>query len=223
MSRRPLVIVGAGGHGREVLDIVEALEARAPRFELLGFLDDRPRAPGASVRGLPVLGGVDWLATVDRRPLVVVAVGSSAARWRVTARLRAYGVEHPMLVHPTAQLTRGVSLAPGVVIAAGAILTTDIVLGAHTHVNVGATISHDARVEDFVTVGPGSHLAGSVQLGEGNDLGVGVVAVPGVEVGPWCIVGAGTVLVRQTPANVTVAGVPGRVIRQHEPGWQLTG
>lgn len=197
-----LVIVGAGGHGREVLDVAEACgEAFA------GFVDDgQPDLEPLRRRGATLLGGLDVLAGHDGP--VVLGVGDGGVRGRL-ARALAVRWARP-LVHPAATLGRDVEVADGTVVAAGARLTTHIVVGAHGYVGPNATIGHDAVLGDFVTVLPGATVSGDVRLGHGVTVGTGANLRQGVVVGEHAVVGAGAVVVADVPSGVTVVGVPAR-------------
>jgi sugar O-acyltransferase (sialic acid O-acetyltransferase NeuD family) len=215
-----LVIVGTGGHAREVLDVVEALNHAGARYEVLGFLDDRAAAHGAEVRGHRVLGGIDWLdGHRGPPPQVVIGIGSPAARRLVALRLGTRGAPAATLVHPGASVTPHVVMGAGTVITVGAVVTSSVVLGEHVHVNVGASVSHDCRLGSYTTLAPGVRLAGNVTVGEGCDLGIGAAAIQGIAIGEWSIVGAGAVVTRALPANVTAVGVPARASKSRRAGW----
>jgi sugar O-acyltransferase (sialic acid O-acetyltransferase NeuD family) len=185
----------------------------------LGFLVDDEAAGAAAVHDLPVLGGIEWLAA---HPDVeyVIAVGSSAGRRRIALRIA--GAAHnraATLVHPRAWTGRRVQIGAGSVLCPGVLVTTDIRVGAHVHVNLGATIGHDAELDDYVTLNPGVSLSGGVRLNEGVEVGTGSVLIPRLEVGAWSIVGAGSTVTRSLDANVTAVGSPARTIKTRTPGW----
>ena len=212
---RHLVVVGAGGHGREVLDVVAALAAAAeavgdpPPYEVLGLVaDDPPDAGVLARRGATFLGPVERLAELGADH--VLAVGDPGARRRLEERVAAWGSAPAVLVHPRATLGADVELEPGVVVAAGAHLTTNVRLGRHVQVNVGAVVSHDVRVGAHATLSPGVLLNGAVTVGPGALLGSGAVVLPGRTVGEGAVVGAGAVVVRDVPPGVTAVGVPAR-------------
>lgn len=204
-----LVIVGAGGHGREVLDIVEALSAddNAPRF--LGFIADSVPDPSlVTRRGVTHLGPVEMLAGLDA--VYTMGVGDGTARRTLDERISRWGREAVVLVHPAATIGSDVELAPGVQLAAGARVTTNVNLGRHVHLNVNAVVSHDCRIGDYCTLSPGVQLNGNVTLGEGVFLGTGAIVTPGAAIGDGARIGAGAVVLDDVPAGVTAIGVPAR-------------
>lgn len=222
-----IVIVGAGGLGREVSEWVADINEVTPTFRLLGFLDDDPARHGEPCHGVTILGGVDWLAgqppELGVSELgVIVAIGSPAAKRRVVERLRALGVTRfPVLRHPRAVIGRFVELGEGTLVCPGAILTTDIQIGRFVALNFNLTVGHDSRIDDYALLAPGVHVSGRVHIGEGCDLGAGAVVVPSAAIGPWTIVGAGATVTGALPANCTAVGTPARPIKTRPEGWHL--
>jgi sugar O-acyltransferase (sialic acid O-acetyltransferase NeuD family) len=218
MEKR-IVIFGAGGAGREVLQVIRDINAVLPTWKCEGFIVDSEFQGAPSAGGLPVLGNIDWLAA-NPDVHVVVAVGASAARWRVVQRIRDRCTNpFPVLIHPRAWIGTNVLLGDGSVICAGAMLTTDIRVGEHVHVNIGSSIAHDAELGDFATLYAGVRLTGNVHLHDGVEAGTGSVVIPRCEVGRWSIIGAGAVVTGRVGENCTVVGVPARVVKQRPEGW----
>jgi len=114
-------------------------------------------------------------------------------------------------------------LGDGALLQAGCVVTTGVRVGAHVHLNVGATVSHDCVLEDYATLAPGVHAAGGAEFGEGCDVGVGASILPGRRLGAWSIVGGGALVDHDVPAATVVAGVPARVLRDLDPDWHLAG
>ena len=200
---------GAGGHARVVIATLEA--AGVP---VAGCFDDAHE--GGLLDGVPVLGPI-----APHLPLggpLVLAVGSNAARRALAERLGGL-VTWARAVHPSAVVHRSAVVGAGAVVFAGAVVQPGVRIGQHVIVNTAATVDHDSVLEDFVHVGPGTHLAGSVFLEAGVLFGVGACAAPGVRVGEGTVVGAGAVVTRNLPANVVAVGMPAKPIKETPEAW----
>ncbi|HUG38309.1 MAG TPA: acetyltransferase [Candidatus Limnocylindrales bacterium] len=218
-----IVILGAGGMGREIREMIERINLAGGRWHCVGFLVEAPFPAPPRVHDLPVVRGLEGLAAMPRAS-VVVAVGDPAGRQQVVRRIQArFGNPFATLVDPRAVCGAELAIGAGSIVAAGAVVTSDVAIGEHVIGNIGATVSHDTNLAAFVSLAPGVHLAGAVQVGEGADLGTGCAVVPRIRVGAWATVGAGAVVTEDVPANATVVGVPARVVRTRAPGWQVTG
>lgn len=213
-----LVIYGAGGHGRDLAQLIEDLNAASPEWNLLGFLSDDLSTHGAVVAGLPVLGGAEWF---DGRTGVaaVLGVGHPAAKRKIVRVLEGRSIRWPALIHPSVIRGGRTTVDNGATILPGAIVMTDVSIGSFATINIGCHLSHDCHVDDFATIAPGANLSGHVRVGEGSDIGTGAAIIQGVSVGAWSVVGAGAAVVRDLPPNCTAVGVPAKVIKQREPGW----
>lgn len=199
-----IIIIGAGGHGREVACV--AISAGA---SLRGFVDDSPPPPELLAPfGVGYLGpSVEWEA--EESVSIVVGVGSGAVREAVQRRLAAGGIEGG-LVDPSSSVGVDVRIGEGAVIFAQATVTTNIYLGRHTHIGRGAAIGHDCVIGDFVTVMPLASVSGNVTIGDRATVGAGAVIRQGQSIGADAYVGAGAVVVSDVPAGVTVIGNPAR-------------
>lgn len=219
-AARKVVILGAGGFAREVLDIFEAQSDAGEPIDVQGFLVDTALgAPGTLVNDKPILGGLDWLEGRATTVEVICGVGAPDIRLDMVARANAIGCRWASAIHPSVMKTRRVEVGIGVVLAAGSILTNQIRIGDHVQLNLDCTVGHDTQVGDFVTVSPGVHISGNVRLGMGSFIGTGASIIEKRDVGEWSIVGAGAVVSADVPPNSTVVGVPARVIKTREPGW----
>jgi sugar O-acyltransferase (sialic acid O-acetyltransferase NeuD family) len=211
------VIIGAGGQGREVLDIFEACNNAGEDYEVLGYLvESNYGNPGTLINDKPILGDLDWLEPHKSNVQVVTGVGDPALRQRLIIRAREYGAHFGNIIHPSVILTRRISFGEGIVIAAGCILTNQIHIGNHVHVNYDCTIGHDTSLEDFVTLSPGVHVSGNVMLREGCYVGTGAVIIEKKTIGAWSLIGAGSVVIADVPPNSVVVGNPAKVIKSRE-------
>lgn len=213
-----LIIIGAGGFGREVLWLTTEINKAGPRYSVLGFLDDNPSRHGTEVNNVPILGGTDLAGRYVADPAVrfVIAVGEPDIKKAIVKRLEPLGVRYATLVDPHA---RGdwdhIAVAEGSIICAGTILTTNIELGAHVILNLMVNVGHDTKIAPFTTVAPNSTISGGVTIGEGSYLGSGSIIRDEVVIGDWSVVGMGALVTKAVPAEVVVAGVPAQVIRQN--------
>ena len=217
--RGQLVIVGAGGFGREVHAVFEAINAAGGSLDLIGYVDDLGASDELLARlGTSRLGGVDVLSTdggpVDDGVGYVVAIGAGEVRRRIDARLTAAGRRPLTLVHPMATVGGDNRIGEGCILTAGARVTTNISLGRHTQLHVNCTIGHDSVLDDFVSVYPGATVSGNVHLAEGVTIGTGANVLPGITVGAGAFVGAGAVVTADIEPGVTVVGVPARPTTQ---------
>lgn len=206
----PLVIVGAGGFGRECLDIVEALQVQGNALDFIGFIDDSGGDTALLARrGARCLGP---LGALPSHATYVIAIGDGATRLRMDDELTRRGLVPTVLLHPNASLGSDCRIGPGTILNAGATVTTNITLGRHVQIHANATVGHDATLLDGVSVYPGATISGAVTAGEGATIGTGANVLPGVTIGSHAFIGAGAVVHRDVAAGVTVVGVPARPI-----------
>jgi len=208
-SSSSLVIVGAGGLGREVAALVESKDAQKGGGRLHGFVDDNVDLHDTAVMGYPVLGDVDWLS---RRSGVVfaIAIGDGATRRAIAEQLSGADVQPTALRHASVSIHRTTSVGPGAILCEGTAPTVHIRIGAHTVLDQHCTVGHDSTIGDFVTLHPGTRISGNVHLETGVTMGAGSVALPGVRIGAHATVGAGAVVTDDLPAHCTATGVPAR-------------
>jgi sugar O-acyltransferase (sialic acid O-acetyltransferase NeuD family) len=202
----PVVVIGAGDHGRVLLDLL-----RARGDAVIGFV--KPSEEGAaqpSVDDVPVLGDLEQPGWVTPGMRFVVALGDNAARRGAYERCLELGLQPAIAVHPTATLLSGARVEPGAAICARAVIGVAAWVGPNALVNTAATLDHDDRIEAHANVSPGAHLAGRVTVGEGAYIGIGASVREGTLIGAWALVAGGAVVIRDVPPGARVAGVPAR-------------
>ena len=204
-----LAIFGAGASGRELAWLAqECLGMDIP----LTFVVDRSDLVGGTQNGIRI-AHLKQFANDFPGSSVVVAVGNPSQREECAQKCADAGMTFASLVHPRAELSDFVTLGEGTIVCAGTILTTNIQVGKHVHLNVGCTISHDADIGDFATLSPGVHISGWVKVGRRAFFGTGAVVINGssdrpVTIGEGAVVGAGACVIRDVQPRTTVVGVP---------------
>jgi sugar O-acyltransferase (sialic acid O-acetyltransferase NeuD family) len=212
-----VAIIGAGGHGREIADILRHRAEVSGGLVIEGFIDGNAKLRGQEVDGLPVLGDLNWLGGADRRALkIVCALGHPPTCKRLAAQVLALGFELASAVSPLAHISPAARIEPGVVIFPQAVVNTGAHVASSVTLNLGVTVSHDSSVGPYSNINPGARLAGNVTVGEGCYVGMGANVIQGCRVGEWSVVGAGAVVIRDVPPHVTAVGVPARVIKSRE-------
>ena len=206
-----VVIVGAGGHGRVVLDALLA----AGKVRPVGFLDADPALAGREVGGFPVFGAVNLLPKLRQQKVRggIVAIGDNRTRCGYVGTLVEYGLELVNAIHPAAVVAATARLGRNVMVAAGAVVGTDARLGDSVIVNTSAVVDHECEVGEGVHVCPGALLAGRVRVGPRAFVGMGAKVIQCLSVGEGAVVGAGAVVLKDVPAGATVVGVPARVVK----------
>lgn len=210
-----LLLIGAGGFGRETAEAVKAVNEDRSTWTLLGFLDDNPGLHGTAIDGTPVLGPI---VSVERFPRAKVVVctghpGNYFSRKRIVASLGLPRVRYGTVLHPTAVVPRSAEVGAGSVLLATVVATTSVRIGDHVAIMPGVVLTHDDVVADYATFGAGARLGGRVTVGEGAYVGAGALVREDRSIGSWSLVGMGAVVTRDVPPGEVWAGVPGRHVR----------
>jgi sugar O-acyltransferase (sialic acid O-acetyltransferase NeuD family) len=209
-----VVIIGAGGFGREVLELLKDQNEVEAQWEILGFVDDSPQAAGKVFNGYPVLGDLSWLAQNSRGLGCVCAIGEPAVKRKVVESLDKAGVSFYNAIHPSVIMSEHVHLGKGVIICAGSILTTDIKIGNHVIINLNTTVGHDSTICDYCSLMPAVVINGNNHLGTGVYVGTGATFIQNISVGEWTTIGAGALVVKDIEGHVVATGTPASVTKR---------
>ena len=202
-----LLIIGAGGFGREAYGVAREAVGYGTEFDVKGFLDANPKALDG-FRGYPAIVGDPGTYVPEADDVFVTALGSVAARRACVAAIAAKGGAFISIVHRSAWLGPNVTVGEGSFISNNAVLTADITVGRHVCIFQGTSIGHDAVLEDFSHVYAQCALGGGVRVGAGASVYPGAVIVPRRTIGADAVVGAGATVLLNVPAGVTVFGNP---------------
>jgi sugar O-acyltransferase (sialic acid O-acetyltransferase NeuD family) len=212
---RELVILGAGGFGREASLLVEQINAAAGivEFKLLGFIDSDRSKWGLTHRGYSVLGDMNLFKQPEFKPEVICVIAEPQIKQRIVENVP-LELCYANLIHPDVQYSAAdVRVGEGVLINKGCLLTTNIRIGNHVSINPGCGIGHDVVIGDYTTLMWRVNLSGNVTVGEGCLIGSGATVLQGLTIGSGVTVGAGAVVTKDLPDGCTAVGVPARVIK----------
>jgi sugar O-acyltransferase (sialic acid O-acetyltransferase NeuD family) len=205
-----LIVVGAGGFGREVAWL--ASEAAAP-WRILGFLDDRTGIPESELGGHPLLGTIEEWPCFSSASFVL-AIGDPRTRAGVADRMLSGGSPtFATLLHRDLHIGPACRFAPGSIVCAGCVLTTNISVGSHSIINIGTTIGHDVSIGAFVTLAPQVAVSGCVTVGDGVEVGTAAAIRQNLTLGEGAMLGMGSVLTKSMPRNTFFFGVPAKPMK----------
>ncbi len=198
---RDIMIVGAGGWGREAVWTLERINAKEPTWRVIGFADDDPAKAKGSLEGYPMLGAVEKASKDHPGAAVYVAIGDNAVRENIYRRLR--GHDFPVIIDPSAEVAPTAELRHGVFVGPQAVVSVGAELGKFVIVNARAGVGHDNKLGDFAQVCPGATLGGHVTLGEHAHVGANAVVASGVTVGANAAIAIGSAVLSAVPAGAS--------------------
>ncbi len=205
---KKLVVVGAGGHARSVLDI--ALQNND--FDIVGSVDPKP----GSVLGIPVIGTDKDLEELYKKGIqnIFIAIGDNLLRQKLFNQAVDIGFNPVNIIHKSAVISPRTTLGNGICVMAGAIINVNTVIEDNCIINTNCSIDHDCLIKRSSHVAPGATISGTVNIGEGVHLGTGVSIIDGITIGDWSYIGGGAAVVNDIPSRVMAFGVPAKVIRE---------
>lgn len=213
-----VAVVGASDHGRVVLDIIAAL-VDPPTVEAVVDSGESRDFVGRRLGDHRVEMDLSTIGTLaDVIDGLIPAIGDARGRQLISERADELNLDLVTIVHPSATVAGEVTLRPGVVVCAGAIIGVGSEIGRASIVNSGGVVDHDCHVGQFSHVGPGAVLAGGVRTGARVWVGAGATVLDDIEIGDDAIVGAGAVVIRNVERATTVVGVPARATGEGHQG-----
>ena len=214
---KKLVLIGAGGFGREVALMVEGINRKEKQYELLGFLDDGKQFNHESIiNGYPWLGDSNWI--IDHKDEIVCncTIGDAATKAKIMNRLMAQGVQFETIIATSAGVASSSEIGQGCVLYWNVGVSVNCKLGTGVLLNDAVKLGHDVVVGDYTSIMPGTAISGGCQIGEQVDIGGHAFVVPGKKVGDRARIAAGSIVFSNVRAGTTVLGNPAKRMRELE-------
>lgn len=211
---KDIVIIGAGGFGREVAWLIEEINKEIKTWNIIGFVDDDESVQGSVINGYKVIGNIDWLK--EQNLNVVNAIGDPISKSKVIKQLDGSDNTYPVLIHPSVIYSDSVTLGEGSIICASSTLTVDIEIGKYVIINLDCTVGHDAIIGDYSTILPSVNISGYVVTEKFVSIGTGAAIIQGIFIGENSVIGAGATVVKNIPSNCTAVGSPAKPIKFHK-------
>ena len=203
-----LLIVGAGGHGKVVVEAAAAMN----KWGKIAFLDDNYQSD-VQHHDYPVLGVLDsYSEFLEEYKDLFIAVGNNQDRLELMEKYTRAGFNIPVIIHPTATVSNTAKICHGTVILANVVVNASVTIGHGSIINTSSSIDHDCVLGDAVHICPGTNLAGGVNVGRLSWIGIGSCIIQGINIGEEVTVGAGAVVIKDIPDKIMVAGNPAKPI-----------
>ena len=209
MNQKDIVILGAGGLGREVMWQLSVVNQQTPLYNILGFVDNAAALQGKNINGYPVVGDEGWLLAHTTDICVLICVANPGIRRAIFERLSTNTcISFPNFCAADVHCSDFVKMGRGCIICLSSILTVNVSIGDFVIMCASCVVGHDAEIGDFTTLYPGVTVSGAVDIGAGSEIGSQATIIQGKHIGKNTIIGAGAVVVKDIPDDVTAVGVP---------------
>jgi len=206
-----LFIYGAGGFGQEVLTLARTINNEQSKWDEIYFVDDNIQV--AQKYGIKICSFDYLIKHFDRRSFeIIVASGEPSVKKNIYSKLQSYELNIATLIHPNVSLFayQHINISPGVIIAEGVVLTSDIKLAKGVVLNINATVGHNVQIGEYSTISPGCNVSGCVVVGNGVYVGSGSNIRDEITIGDNCIIGIGSVVLSDIESNSIAFGNPAR-------------
>ena len=207
-----IVIIGAGGVGREVSLIIQQINELEQTWNLLGFIDDNTDNWGKVINGYSVIGGIDSLEFLSNDTYIVIAIANYEVKKNIVNKIN-NKFKFATIVHPKVWIHDYMTVGEGTIIYEGAILTANIEIGNHVIISPKCGVGHDSIIKDYVSLLWNVNVSGNDLIEEGVMMGSGSTVIQGKKIGKGSIIGAGAVVVNDIESFSTAVGVPAKVIK----------
>ena len=207
-----IIIIGAGGVGREVSLIIEKINKLKATWNLIGFIDDNINSWNRIINGYQIIGGMDLLETLPLDTYVVIAIANYNVKKKIVNKIN-NKFKFATIIDPKVYIHDYMTIGEGTIIYEGAIITANIQVGNHVIISPKCGIGHDSIIKDYVSLLWNVNVSGNDVIEEGVMMGSGSTVIQGKRIEKGSTVGAGAVVIDDIDSYSTVVGVPAKVIK----------
>lgn len=205
-----IVIIGAGGFGREVAEIIDDINKEKKQFNLLGFLDDNEQALKDFPSSYHVIGSTEIDLTTFKQVNFSIAVGDALKRSTYAKMIAIAGAKMQTIVHPLSKVSPTAMIGAGAIFCPFSYAGTLSLIGENAVLNVYSSVGHDSKVGRNSVISPYVAITGNVQVGEGSFIGAHATITPGVSIGKHAKIAAGVTVTRNVEPGSLVWGYPAK-------------
>ena len=208
-----IIIIGAGGVGREVSLIIEKINKLKATWNLIGFIDDNINSWNKIINGYQIIGGMDLLETLPLDTYVVIAIANYNVKKKIVNKIN-NKFKFATIIDPKVYIHDYMTIGEGTIIYEGAIITANIQVGNHVIISPKCGIGHDSIIKDYVSLLWNVNISGNDVIEEGVMMGSGSTIIQGKKIGKGSIIGAGAVVIDDIDSFTTAVGVPAKVVKE---------
>lgn len=208
-----IIIIGAGGVGREVSLIIEKINKLKATWNLIGFIDDNINSWNRIINGYQIIGGMDLLETLPLDTYVVIAIANYNVKKKIVNKIN-NKFKFATIIDPKVYIHDYMTIGEGTIIYEGTIITANIQVGNHVIISPKCGIGHDSIIKDYVSLLWNVNVSGNDVIEEGVMMGSGSTIIQGKKIGKGSIIGAGAVVIDDIDSFTTAVGVPAKVVKE---------
>ena len=207
---KKLIIIGAGGFGREVIQWAKDINAIKKQWDILGYIDDNPNALEGCEKEFPILGKAgEWIPAEDE--VYAAAIANPKIKEKLVCLLKSKGAVFTSIIHPNANIGDHNRIGEGVIIYPNASITVNCKIGKFVSV-LGSNLGHDLNIGDYSTISGNCSLNGHVSIGNRVFIGTHCAVIPSRKIGDDAFICAGSIVISNVSPGSKVFGNPAKKI-----------
>lgn len=207
---KKIIIIGAGGFGRELLQWIKDINKVTPKWEIIGFIDDNLNALDDVECDYDIVGTItNWQPKDDEE--FALALGSSELKRKIVAEIKNKGAKFATIIHPTSMLSEFAHYGEGLIMFPNSKLSCNSTAGDFVTI-LSSLIGHDTTIGDYTVISGGCNIVRNVQIGNDVFLAAGVCIAQDITIGDGAYLGLGSVILKDVPPNMKAFGNPARLL-----------